>query len=72
MFALVAWAYRQSSREPRDYLEQFGLWDLDPDPAADLRRVETPLVEAYRELVRGGASAVGRLAAGAGPEARAA
>lgn len=64
MFALVAWAYRQSHRPVTDYLEQMGLWDLDPDPQADLRRVKTPLVDAYRELVAGGTRAVGRLAAG--------
>jgi hypothetical protein len=61
MFALVAWAYRQGERDPRQYLVQMGLWDLDPDPAAGLRRVHTPLVDAYRELVAGGSTAVGSL-----------
>jgi beta-glucosidase len=65
MFALVAWAYRQSDRPQRDYLEQMGLWDLDPDPAGALQRVETPLVGAYRELVAGGSQAVGTLRAAA-------
>jgi beta-glucosidase/6-phospho-beta-glucosidase/beta-galactosidase len=62
MYALVAWAYRQSNRPVSEYLEQMGLWDLDPGPEGDLRRVPTPLVGAYRELAEGGARAVGRLA----------
>lgn len=61
MFALVAWAYRQSNRPASDYLEQMGLWDLEPGPEEQLRRVETPLVAAYRGLVDGGCEAVGRL-----------
>jgi beta-glucosidase/6-phospho-beta-glucosidase/beta-galactosidase len=61
MFALVAWAYRQSNRPVRDYLEQMGLWDLEPGPGDALRRVPTPLVDAYRERVTGGCSAVGLL-----------
>jgi beta-glucosidase/6-phospho-beta-glucosidase/beta-galactosidase len=62
MFALVAWAYRQSSRPVSEYLEQFGLWDLESGPNGDLLRVRTPLVDAYRALVEGGVTAVGRLA----------
>lgn len=62
MFALVAWAYRQGERDVSNYLIQMGLWDLDPDPGAGLRRVRTPLVDAYRELVEGGIAAVGPLA----------
>jgi beta-glucosidase/6-phospho-beta-glucosidase/beta-galactosidase len=61
MFALVAWAYRQGTRDVSQYLIQMGLWDLDPDPSTRLRRVHTPLVDAYRELVGGGAAAVGPL-----------
>lgn len=61
MFALVAWAYRQSTRPASDYLEQMGLWDLEPGPGEQLRRVETPLVAAYRDLAEGGCAAVGRL-----------
>lgn len=60
LFALVAWAYRQGRRPPAAYLAQMGLWDLDPDPAAELARLRTPLVDAYRELVAGGAAAVGQ------------
>jgi beta-glucosidase len=61
MFALVAWAYRQSgARELDAHLLQMGLWDLDP---RDLGRVHTPLVDAYRELVAQGSRAVGALAA---------
>jgi beta-glucosidase len=61
LFALVAWAYRQGRRPPAAYLAQMGLWDLDADPNAGLRRVPTPLVDAYRALVRQGANPVGRL-----------
>lgn len=60
LFALVAWAYRQGRRPPAAYLAQMGLWDLDPDPAAELARIRTPLVDAYRALVAGGAAAAGR------------
>jgi hypothetical protein len=63
LFALVAWAYRQGRRPPAAYLAQMGLWDLDPDPEAVLRRMPTPLVEAYRALVEQGAKPVGRLSA---------
>jgi beta-glucosidase len=62
LFALVAWAYRQGRRPPSAYLAQMGLWDLDPAPEAALRRVRTPLVDAYRALVADGANPVGRLA----------
>ncbi|WP_457798223.1 family 1 glycosylhydrolase [Methylocystis sp. S23] len=65
MFALVTWAYRQGGRPLRDHLLQMGLWDLDPDPRGDLARIETPLVDAYRALVLGGAQSVGRLASNA-------
>jgi hypothetical protein len=62
MFALVTWAWRQGQRPLHDHLLQMGLWDLDPDPRGDLARIETPLVGAYRTLVRGGAESVGPLA----------
>jgi beta-glucosidase/6-phospho-beta-glucosidase/beta-galactosidase len=61
LFALVAWAYRQGHRPVADYLEQFGLWDLQPDRDGNLDRVRTPLVDAYRALVAGGTQAVGNL-----------
>lgn len=64
MFALVAWAYRQGGRAIEQHLEQMGLWNLEPTPGGGLRRVETPLVAAYRELTAGGASAAGPLAVG--------
>jgi beta-glucosidase len=57
MFALVTWAYRQGHRPISDHLGQMGLWDLD----ANLNRISTPLVDAYRALVSGGSNAVGRL-----------
>jgi hypothetical protein len=61
LFALVTWAYRQGRRPPSAYLAQMGLWDIDPDPAAALRRIRTPLVDAYRALVAQHAKPVGRL-----------
>lgn len=68
MFALVAWAYRQGGRAIEQHLEQMGLWNLEPTPDGDLRRVETPLVAAFRKLAAGGASAAGPLAAGSPPQ----
>ena len=62
MFALVTWAYRQGLRPLHKHLLQMGLWDLDPDPAGRLARIETPLVAAYRSLVSAGAEPVGNLA----------
>jgi beta-glucosidase len=46
MFALVNWAYRQGNRPIGNHLTQMGLWNLN----ADLDRVPTPLVDAYRHL----------------------
>lgn len=57
MFALVTWAWRQGRRDIADHLLQMGLWDLD----AKLQRIHTPLVEAYRDLVRRGTESVGDL-----------
>lgn len=65
LFALVTWAYREGRREPADYLKQMGLWDLRGG-ADGLERTRTPLADRYRELVSGGAAAVGRLATGQG------
>lgn len=61
MFALVTWAYRQGERPLQAHLLQMGLWDLDENPKHDLARVETPLVDAYRRIVRGGHHEVGLL-----------
>jgi beta-glucosidase/6-phospho-beta-glucosidase/beta-galactosidase len=58
MFALITWAWRQGRRDIGDCLLQMGLFDLD----ADLQRIHTPLVEAYRTLVERGAEPVGTLA----------
>lgn len=58
MFALVTWAYRQGTHPPGFYLKQMGLWDLD----AKLERIATPLVEQFRALADGSATAVGHLA----------
>jgi beta-glucosidase/6-phospho-beta-glucosidase/beta-galactosidase len=57
MFALVAWAYRQGDRPISDHLAQMGLWDLD----ANLNRIPTSLVDAYRALARGESNPAGRL-----------
>ncbi|HEU4427252.1 MAG TPA: family 1 glycosylhydrolase [Myxococcota bacterium] len=61
LFSLVGWAYREGKKPVHDYLHPMGLWDLVPGERG-LERVRTPLVDAYRELVSGGAAAVGRLA----------
>ena len=61
LFALVTWGYREGRLPPARYLRQMGLWDLVEQDGA-LRRVATPLVARYRELVEGGAREVGRLA----------
>jgi beta-glucosidase/6-phospho-beta-glucosidase/beta-galactosidase len=59
LFALVTWGYRQGTLPPERYLIQMGLWDC---VGAELERVATPLVEAYRSLALSGAAAVGSLA----------
>jgi beta-glucosidase len=63
MFALVRWAYLRGRHPAAAYVEQMGLWDLEPESAGRLRRVRTPLVDDFRALVAGGASAVGPLGA---------
>ena len=59
LFALVTWGYREGEKEPGFYLKQMGLWDLKSTEGG-LERVETPLVERYRELVARGAPAEAR------------
>lgn len=61
MFSLVAWAYRQGRRPVEDYIVHMGLWDLRPGEGGGLAPVETPLVDAFRELAAGGTAAVGPL-----------
>jgi beta-glucosidase len=61
MLAIVTWAYRQGTRPPEYYLKQMGLWDVDPDPSAHLRRIQTPLVDAYRKLAGNECGPVGKL-----------
>ncbi len=52
MFSLVAWAYRQGTREPGAYLEKMGLWDLVAEENGGLRRSETPLVDKIYDACR--------------------
>jgi len=58
VYDLVSWTYRQGRRPLENYLVPMGLWQLD---AKTLDRHPTPLVDAYRALVAGGAGAVGPL-----------
>jgi hypothetical protein len=62
MFALIRWAYLRGRHPAATYIEQMGLWDLEPASDGRLRRVSTPLVEDFRAVVAGGVSAVGPLA----------
>ena len=57
MFALVAWAWRQGRKPVASHLVQMGLWDLD----AELSRLPTELVEAYRKIVSSGSAEAGLL-----------
>lgn len=57
MFALVTWAYRQGTKPPEYYLQQFGLWDLNNN----LERIPTSLVEAFRNYSAADAEFVGEL-----------
>jgi hypothetical protein len=44
-----------------EHLAEMGLWDIVPDETDPLRRVQTPAVDIYRQLVRSGVEAVGTL-----------
>ena len=55
VFSLVAWHYRRGRKPFGEYLFDMGFWDLRDDGTGTLERIETPLVERYREVVRGGA-----------------
>jgi beta-glucosidase len=57
MFALVTWAWRQGRRDVSRHLLQMGLWNLD----AELNRIHTPAVDAYRRMVSEGAKQSGTL-----------
>ncbi|HEY3780383.1 MAG TPA: family 1 glycosylhydrolase [Fimbriimonadaceae bacterium] len=65
LFSLVGWGYRQLGTYPMGkYVLDMGLWDLankEPDP---LKRAETPLVEEYRRIVKGGLETVGPIGEG--------
>src|SRR5581483_206517 len=45
---IVTWAYRQGTLPREQYLKTMGLWDLDPEPGANMRRMETPLVNSFQ------------------------
>ena len=51
-FSLYAWSYQRGSRPQEAYLAHMGLWDLQ---GPELERVETRLVDRFRDLVEGGA-----------------
>jgi hypothetical protein len=59
MFSLVTWAWRQGQRSVLDHLLHMGLWDLD----AELNRMPTALVPAYRDCAAQGTAAIGSLRA---------
>lgn len=61
MFALVGWAYRQSDLDFHKYLLQMGLWDLEPTPEGELRRVPTSVIEEFKSLIARGSEPVGSL-----------
>jgi beta-glucosidase len=61
LFALITWGYREGRKPAHDYLRQMGLWDLRLDDDGRLAREPTVLVDRFRELVGGGADAVGPL-----------
>lgn len=62
LFALVSWAYRQSTAPAGNYLKQMGLYDLVAGKHGELERKPTELVALYRALAGRGAGAVGDLA----------
>jgi beta-glucosidase len=59
VLGIVTWAYRQGRQPLAFYVKRMGLWDLDRK--ADLRRIRTPLVDAFRDVVSRESDAVGRL-----------
>ena len=52
-FTLVTWSYRRGRRPLASYLTHMGLWDLHDDGTGGLELHETPLVDAFRSVVRG-------------------
>lgn len=55
VLSLVAWPYRRGGKAVDEYLFHMGFWDLRPDGAGTLERVETPLADRYRDIVAAGA-----------------
>ena len=58
VFTMVDWRYRRSKRPIEHHLLHLGLWDV-PYQRGSLRRVATPLVEAYQKLVAGPVAEIG-------------
>lgn len=56
LFSLVAWAWRQGHAPVQKHLLRMGLFDLDPDPAAQLERRRTPVADRYAAMIAAGAS----------------
>jgi beta-glucosidase len=62
MFALVTWGYRQQGlKELSEYILQMGLWNFDVKGSDPLRRVQTSLVEEYKQMVTAQDKVVGQL-----------
>ena len=57
LFSLVAWAYQGGRKPVGSYVVHMGLWDLREE-AGVLRRVRTPVADAFARLARGDARAV--------------
>ena len=61
LFSLVAWAWRQGHAPVQQHLERMGLWDLDPDPMAQLARRCTPVADRFAAMIAAGGASFGPL-----------
>ncbi|MXS75229.1 beta-glucosidase [Microbacterium sp. CSI-V] len=50
---MIEWTYRTGDKSAMEYLLPMGLWALEEDPDGTLRRVRTPVADAFRELATG-------------------
>ena len=48
LFSLLDWAYREGEEPAEEYLWHMGMYDLEPDGKGNFRRIETPVVRAFR------------------------